>query len=974
MFFQNSIIMDNFKEVSNLLKNYKKFTIILSLIFILFITIASISASENTTEDFALETSPEGTVVTAEDNIDNPALDASYDVEIASGNDNSTLSASIKNEVLSSSNSNNVERVYESTHVEYSPSTQQYSSGNIVYKVKLYDIVSYGGVKYKEPKYGQTVKLKVYTGSNFKYCYGTVGNDGKASINIKNLAIGTHKVDIFYANNKMGSSYIKVIKSKTIVYAPVKTIKHKKNTYYKIKVLDSHKNPVKKVVLKVKVFTGKKSKTYSIKTNSKGVAKLKTRGLDLGIHKITITTKNKKYKISKTTKIAIKKKVPKKAEKLSVSAPATGVTYKENQYLEITVKNNYADPVKKLVLKAKVYTGKKTKTYSLKTNSKGVAKLQTNQLTLGTHKVSITTTNKNYKVSKTSKIIVKDTVDSNGLAKLKSLNYYPEGDGYGAKLTWHAKAGSTYQVLKKTTGDYSVISTVKATSNEASFAEKVSKGDMATYSVREILSGNVIGPHDNEGLTLIDNPNVEVDFQNLKATITWSKVNQASKYRVYRKMGHDGIYKCIAIVDASQTTYTDWYYNSADELAEIMNSKTFIDPSFNNLFYTVRACNIKEVDNIEKVIYGLYLEDGDFNLESPSIVYLKNNTITWGRVPNAEGYLILEKSEGNDTWQQIAVAAQKGSTSISLDIGEIDRNAYYSVQAYATKNGKTVYSNYDKGFTLKNYDENNSDYRVLFFGDSITFGSPYYSASSIHIFSMPHRIAQLTGCVFYNPSIPGSTYHDLGVKPDGTNVENTNYYRYRITREVVDAISVGALPGNWQTLDSAKNSEGVTNTKISDYNVVVLSAGTNDYLDNSVLGSLNGYDTSTFYGALNHIMAKIKEASDTRVSLNLTPIKVVFVDLFYSDRTTTYKQLHNRDITPNSLGLTLMDYQRAIDDIYNRWSDSGLELFNFKTRDYGIVTSENCPYTASDNLHFSKYTYGQYGNAIAEFLVENVFN
>jgi hypothetical protein len=284
-----------------------------------------------------------------------------------------------------------------------------------------------------------------------------------------------------------------------------------------------------------------------------------------------------------------------------------------------------------------------------------------------------------------------------------------------------------------------------------------------------------------------------------------------------------------------------------------------------------------------------------------------------------------------------------------------------------------VFSEFDKGFTLKNYDENNSQYRVLFFGDSITFGSPYYSSSTIHVFSMPHRISQLTGCVYYNPSIPGSTYHDLGVNPDGTNVENTNYYRYRITREVVDAIDAGQLPGNWQTLDSAKNSEGVTNTKITDYNVVVLSAGTNDYLDNSELGDINSQDTYYFNGALNHILGKIKEASDARVANGSSPIKVVFVDLFYSDRTNDYKEINNRDITPNKIGLTLMDYQKALDQQLIKWAKAGLDVFNFNTRDYNIATTENCPYTACDNLHFTKFTYGQYGNAIAQFLVDNVF-
>ena len=948
-----------------MLKNHKRFLFILSIMLILFLAIGSISASENATDDFSLQAD-----AATQDNAESLSADIS-DENILEETSGEVIGSKNEDVISNSENSTNIDGVYESTNVECSAVTQQYTSGNIVYKVKVYDIVSYEGVKHEEPKYNQIVKLRVYTGSNYKEYQGKVAEDGTAAINVPNLAIGTHKVEVYLGDDKKASSTIKIVKSTTKVYAPVKTIKHKKNTYYKIKVLDSYGNPVKKVVLKVKVYTGKKSKTYSIRTTASGIAKLKTKKLSLGTHKIVITTKNKNYKISKTTKIYIKKKVPKTAEKLSVSAPTSSVKVKESNYFTVTVKNSYADPVKKLTLKLKVYTGSKYKTYTVKTDTKGVAKLQTKNFALGTHKVSISTTNKNYKVSKSSKIIVKSTEN----VKLKTLLYYPSGNGYKAKLTWQSTSGHTYQVLKKTTGGYSVIGTVKATGSTASYHDTIGKNAKATYSVREVDGGYVIRSHDSEGLTLLSCPSVDVDFQNLKAVITWSKVANADKYRIFRKMGNDGEYKCIAVVDGKQTSYTDWYYQSSAELSKILNSDTFADQSFNNLHYTVRACSIDEVDGVEKVSYGLYLKDGDFNLETPTVISLKDNKITWGKVPNAEGYIILKKSQGSSSWQEIGRAAAKTSTQISLNIGTIDHNAYYAVQAYATKNGVKVYSDFDEGFTLKNNVASNSQYRVLYFGDSITFGSPYYSSTSIHVFSMPYRIAQLTGCVYYNPSIPGSTYHDLGVNPDGTNVENTDYYRYRITREVVDAIDAGQYPGNWEKLDSAKNSEGKTNTTIKDYNVVVLSAGTNDYLDNTVLGNIDDCpdNTTTFYGALNHILEKVKNASDARVAEGKTAIKVVFVDLFYSDRTNTYTERTNRDVTPNKIGLTLMDYQNALANELTKWAESGLQVFNFKTRDYNIVTSENCPYTASDNLHFTKFTYSQYGNAIAQFLIDNVF-
>ena len=76
------------------------------------------------------------------------------------------------------------ETVYLSTHGQCSPATQEFSRGNIVYKVSLYYFLNYDGITYQQPKYGQKVNLKVYTGSSYKNYYETVGKDGKASINI----------------------------------------------------------------------------------------------------------------------------------------------------------------------------------------------------------------------------------------------------------------------------------------------------------------------------------------------------------------------------------------------------------------------------------------------------------------------------------------------------------------------------------------------------------------------------------------------------------------------------------------------------------------------------------------------------------------------------------------------------------------------------------------------------------------------
>ena len=399
-----------------------------------------------------------------------------------------------------------------------------------------------------------------------------------------------------------------------------------------------------------------------------------------------------------------------------------------------------------------------------------------------------------------------------------------------------------------------------------------------------------------------------------------------------------------------------------------MYSKTFVDPSLNNIFYTVKPCNIQTANGITKTSYGLYPIDGDFHLEAPAIVSLENGTLKWGSVPNAQGYLILKNQYGNGSWEVVANVSKEGDIVQSFDIWEADPNAYYSVQAYACKNGVKVFSDYDLGFSLMNRSEENSQYRILYIGDSITYGSQYTSKSTRHIFSIPYRVAQLLGCAYYNPSIPGSTYHDMA-QMSGEN------HPYSITKDIVDPIAQGKLPARCWSLGTDKNSEGVNNTSIDDYNIVVLAAGTNDYAYNAELGTVNSTDVSTFNGALNHILEKIENASEKRLLRGETPIKVVFVDLYYSQHALGTNEIRDRDTTPNGIGLTLKDYQNALDCQYEKWSGSEyVSAYNFKTRDYDIVNPSNCPYTSSDNIHFTKFTYGQYGNAFSSFLMQSVFD
>ena len=65
--------------------------------------------------------------------------------------------------------------------------------------------------------------------------------------------------------------------------------------------------PNNKVVKKVKISVKVGKKKYTLKTNAKGVASFKTKSLRPGTYKVTIKSKNSKYKIYAKSKIVIKK-------------------------------------------------------------------------------------------------------------------------------------------------------------------------------------------------------------------------------------------------------------------------------------------------------------------------------------------------------------------------------------------------------------------------------------------------------------------------------------------------------------------------------------------------------------------------------------------------------------------------------------------------------------------------------------------
>jgi hypothetical protein len=183
--------------------------------------------------------------------------------------------------------------------------TTYYNSGNPL-------VIKLTNTKNKKAIYNAKVKIQISNSkSKYKPITGITGMDGKTRLNLDGLAPGKYKVVLTGADSKNFEAK-KVTTTIVIKKAPAKltpkklTAKKGAKKYFKVKVKNKkNKKVVKGVKVKIKVYTGKKAKTYTAKTNAKGIAKISTKKLKVGKHKVIVTSADK-YVVAKKAKSTIK--------------------------------------------------------------------------------------------------------------------------------------------------------------------------------------------------------------------------------------------------------------------------------------------------------------------------------------------------------------------------------------------------------------------------------------------------------------------------------------------------------------------------------------------------------------------------------------------------------------------------------------------------------------------------------------------
>lgn len=230
-------------------------------------------------------------------------------------------------------------------------------------------------------------------------------------LTVSGLAVGKYTLRVTTTpyddyNAVDGDLPITVNKATAVIKASKITVALKKGTLWTIKLVDSKTgNPIKNMKLTLKVFTGKKYKTQTVKTNSKGEANYQTKKLTKGSHKIIVSGSDASYNFNTlTSSIKVVKQTP---LKFSVNKNVA----KDGSSISITVKKG-KKAINGIKIKVEVYTGAKlTKTVILKSKTKdkhkGVTGWGTNKLSAGNHKIVVMPANIKYGGSKTLKLNIK---------------------------------------------------------------------------------------------------------------------------------------------------------------------------------------------------------------------------------------------------------------------------------------------------------------------------------------------------------------------------------------------------------------------------------------------------------------------------------------------------------------------------------------------------------------------------------------
>ena len=265
------------------------------------------------------------------------------------------------------------------------------------------------------------------------------------------------------------------------------------------------------------------------------------------------------------------------------------------------------------------------------------------------------------------------------------------------KIRWDKVDGVTgYKIYRSTSknGAYKCVATVSSKNNSYTNTGLIS-GTTYYYKVRAyktvgnenlygsystIFSGKTKGPSQVKNLK-------QTVAEKTSVKLSWSKISNASGYRVYRATSKDGTYKLVAeLSGSSKTSYTNknlspgkTYYYKVRAYRKVGSNKDY--GSYSSKLKASTKCNAPIISTISK-------DKGKAN-------------ITWKKVSGASGYAIYRSTSKNGSYQKIKTL-KSGSTLSFTDTNlESKKTYYYKVKAYKSADMGNIYSAYSSMKSVK---------------------------------------------------------------------------------------------------------------------------------------------------------------------------------------------------------------------------------------------------------------------------------
>lgn len=291
--------------------------------------------------------------------------------------------------------------------------------------------------------------------------------------------------------------------------------------------------------------------------------------------------------------------------------------------------------------------------------------------------------------------------DKNGikgvaLPKKPTLKTAESVDFNAIKVTWKKVDGASgYYVYRKADGEkyFKQIAEVNGNKTFTSTDLSATTGVKYQYTVRAYRNRNgkpYAGLYDSKGVTATactKAPTIKSGVSTVsdKLKLTWSKVNGATGYNVYRKLENDKNYKLIKTINGN-------------------GNVEFTDSGLKcGVKYYYRINGFRTVDS--KNYEGLGSKDY-LGLTTPAQPALKSakslgyNTISieWTKVEGATGYDIYRKTTG--TYSKIGTVDKQSTVTFKDEKAVTGARYQYTVRAFYNKNGikrVSTYENYIHG-------------------------------------------------------------------------------------------------------------------------------------------------------------------------------------------------------------------------------------------------------------------------------------